>query len=185
MLNIYEPIPDTGVSEYDLLMKGTDTYSRWVEHISSEYNVQLIKEMDILDRNVRADYDPVAGVLEINTRYFTYLDLLHETLHLEQLKRAFAQQIDVTKLKPRYSGLIYAWWEQGAYEFERNCSSRLIEQGKAGFSQRYLDYIERTLYHPGFGIWNKSTQLRAANSPTVRELMAQLWQGSNWEGLKW
>jgi hypothetical protein len=131
----------------------------------------------------RADYDPVNGILAINLLYCTYLDLLHENVHLEQIKRAFEIGINITQLKVRYRDLLFAWFEQGAYEFERSLHIQRIQQGKSGFSEEYLTYLDEVLYHPQYGHWNKGVQNAASASPTLTVLMERLWHGRDWEGL--
>lgn len=175
-------IPPTGHPDYDALVRDSDFYVAWKEKVKADYNVKVIEFM-MTRLDDRGEYLPQLGELHINIGCFTYLDLLHETLHLEQFKRALALSINIENLQRGHQRLIYAWFEQGAFEFERGIHNRLISQGKVGFSDEYLKYLDDVLYHPAYGQWHKGVQIAANASTTISNLREILWQGVDWEGL--
>ena len=175
------PTPQTGIPYYDRLMYGTSQFMAWAKRL----NVWGIR---IEQYGARADFVPAERIMYINPSRFTYLDMLHESRHIGQWRRALQDHgIDIGSIKGKYQRPLFNWFEYGPYNYELRLHQRLLAstttvhnphlQGAIGigFSQDYVDWVNEMLYDAAGGYWNKSNQKAWQYSPTLAAYIDKLW----------
>ena len=110
-----------------------------------------------------ANYHPIDKVLEYNPSTFRYIDLLHESRHIAQFKRAAAKGLDLQE--PFCNRKLYAWLEKGALDYE----IRLADRFK--FSWEYQLALQDALKM----YWKRKYQQKYYRSPSFRTLLEPWW----------
>jgi hypothetical protein len=132
----------TGVARADQLMHGTARYQKWVESMSKRLE-GLTVEAKALPEGVHAEWDvanPKRMKLTVDPAKFSYIDLLHESRHFEQIRRGLARGFTGFGKEKAIE-----FFETGAYRYEQRLAQRW------GFSGEYKQYLQRMLksYYSG------------------------------------
>jgi hypothetical protein len=109
----------------------------------------------------RAQIDYLSGMIDINTTHFTYVDLLHESRHLAQLKRTVKNGAVFVLMKQRHLRVMESVFERGAYEYEMRLAQRF------GFSVAYQLFLKSQLAY----YWTVSARNRFEASRTLRAII--------------
>jgi hypothetical protein len=148
----------TNVPELDQKVYGTPIYFDWAERIRLDYGVRIIEEPGF--GSAGYSWHPSMYLYSVNNspamvidpKAFDMITLLHETRHLEQIKRLEMSGIDVAALNSTQRRIILNWMEVGAYNFERQIALYFQSKGVV-IPVEYLNYLDSQQAH----YWNIQT----------------------------
>lgn len=157
-------IPKTGLDRFDELAVGTKQYDRWKANVENR-GFSVVEEA--MRRGSHADVDPVTKVVRVDPKQFTYLDLLHESRHIRQVEKVAASGIDIG---PRE----IAWFEKGAYEYERRVlnAAREVREGRTAVSPKYSNFIDDQIGN----YWKSSYRKKYLFSPSTKQYFDSIWR---------
>ena len=158
-------IPKTGITLFDRLVKDSEEYIHFRDQV--EKAGFTVEEVSI-GQGFRGQFDVLEKTCKINVAYFTYLDLMHETRHLQQILRAVEQGIEWHKIK-RYLNRVIAGLEYDAYQYELHL---LAEVG--GVNEAYLEFVNDQLYNSETGYYNVSMQKKISLSDVTQSIIQRL-----------
>jgi hypothetical protein len=118
-------IPNTGVAQFDQLALQSEEFEGFLERVS-DAGFDIKSSTSISPSNP-AYFKPGNMTFYYNPESMTYLDMLHENVHLKQFLNAGNFHT---------GGGIGAQYELGAYSFEYQLG---LEHG---FSSEYMSYLE-------------------------------------------
>lgn len=143
------PIPKTGIEDFDQLVKDTEAYKLFRKRV---INIGFSFTEISPDEGFRGQFDLLGKAFKVNIAHFTYLDLMHETRHLEQISRANEQGIECHTIR-KYLSRVIAGLEYDAYQYELQ-----LLQANGGANEAYLAFVDGQLYNPEWGYYNVSMQ---------------------------
>jgi len=158
-------IPDTGVPFFDRRAIDTPEFLRWKANLEAKGYTFIERSggnpAEILPTKVIL-YDP---------NNFMYVDLLHESRHIGQLKwgQAYLDQADL-RITDVWSADLIPLLERGAYEYEMRLGA------KYGFSDEYMLFLTRELYDPKIGIWDFNVNRDFEYSPTLQRIFEEMFR---------
>lgn len=121
-------IPKTGIAKYDTLAVNSRYFDRFIEGLKARG--WRTKSSPFIPASNPAWLRPGNRTFYYNPNHMTFLDMMHELRHAQQLRRAGNWKI---------GGGLRNLYELDAYRFEQAIGTR------RGFSQEYMDYLERML----------------------------------------
>jgi RHS repeat-associated protein len=149
-------IPLTGNRLFDALAKETNVFKAWVQNLNNRGITVIEKTLDVGNH---AFIQPVKNsgnlTLTVDPRQFTYLDLLHESRHIEQIRRSRIANPNINPFNSRNIAL----FEKGAYEYELRLAS------KYGFTSEYVTFAENQVA----SYWTGSAQNKYRLSNTFNQ----------------
>lgn len=156
VLNSSGGLPSTGVPRFDALAVDTPSFSRWLANVEAR-GYEVIART--LDPGHAGMVDDVARQLVYDPAQFRFVDLLHESRHIRQIERLAASGFQGTRS-------FVAWFERGAYEFERRLGMRV------GFSGEYQQWLGQRIGE----FWTPARRTKFQNSATERSSLQGVWR---------
>jgi len=153
-------IPPTGNPIFDILAIRTNAYQRWVKNLKKRGITVVETSLKI---GTHAEISYIEGttqlMIALDPKQFTYLDLLHESRHFEQIRRLQLQG------KTPFKAVYRDYFEKGAYEYEL----RLAD--KFGFSEEYQKFARERIND----YWGRSRKKKYDLSRSFRYEMSTIW----------
>ncbi|NES95922.1 MAG: hypothetical protein F6K32_11930 [Desertifilum sp. SIO1I2] len=153
-------VPPTGNPVFDILAIRTDAYPLWVKKLGNR-GITVVETTLPIGTHAEISRMPNSKklMIQLDPEQFTYLDLLHESRHFEQIRR-FELKGEFT-FKAEYRD----YFEKGAYEYEL----RLAD--KYGFSQEYKVFARQRIQD----YWGRSRKIKYEKSRNFRYELSLLW----------
>ena len=135
----------TGIVHFDKLMMGTTRFARWKQAVEKRGFKVTVREPGEMSVDVAAFVKPMTDTttpedllfryeLIINSEVFRYIDLRHETRHIQQITRA-----ERTGIGHLFSKHLRIAAERDAWLMEKELGER------HGFVQSYQAFVEARL----------------------------------------
>jgi len=153
-------VPPTGNPVFDILAIQTEAYLLWVKNLENR-GIMVVEQTLAIGTHAEISRIPNSKklMIELDPAQFTYLDLLHESRHFEQIRR-FELKEEYT-FKAAYRDYL----EKGAYEYEL----RLAD--KYGFSEEYKDFAQQRIND----YWGRSRKSKYNKSQSFRYELSLIW----------
>ena len=156
-------IPPTGNPMFDILAKNTDVYVQWINNLQKR-GIEVVESSMPVGTHAEISRIPKSTrlMIEIDPEQFTYLDLLHESRHFEQIRR-----IELQSGQPyNFNKADIAMFERGAYEYEL----RMAE--KYNFTEEYKSFAEDRIRD----YWDRGMRQKMDKSKSFRNRFNQTWK---------